>query len=620
MASNHTRAEKLSLVAAIQQRIDSGHTVSQAIRGLGISRATANRWIAAYKSGGEAALEDKKPTGRPPKLSLNRDEVHAVKFHRLRKESIDLALDEALRKGELRQSTADAILEIRDRFAAARRPVKWPSSLERALFLSPEDYTQFRGPKATGNVLPVGHRNMTWIDEDGTERPLLPGQLWESDDMSTNQPFRYTCPDTGEETAGRQGLYTLDVFSLKWLSASLCGRPRDAYRVEDIADHMLDTVAAYGLPLHWRLERGPWENIMIDGLALDSKRAQKQYGLDRDRFAGKRFGALSEIITIIRAKDSRGKGSVEGSFNHLQSLLAHESTDIGRKRGEFEAAMKHYLRAQRGDARSLNKFWTIDECADATRTAMEKFSAKGKQRDAFGKDLVVPDELWEERPSPRELDPADAWRFFPVKDFATVRHSQITKTVKHWPRPFVFTVNGIDPGILLGTGHRVIAAFHPGRPELGCYLFNCDTRRPIRGGDGFSFGQFLLVAPHFEGVPQIDLRENREPNKDRKRATAAVRSNFAAIKSSLAAKGSPQIKTSTARDGHGLSVAIQSGAAPLEPEAPDGSATLPTSGTTAARRTTKPDAGGGRRTNRPTVDSEELARREAELEDELADL
>ena len=108
--------------------------------------------------------------------------------------------------------------------------------------------------------------------QDGDTRLLMaPNSIWESDDMSLNEPFRYRDLETGEIQAGRQTLCTLDVYSAAWLGAQPLGRVRDAYRVEDIADHMRECVLQHGMPLIWRLERGVWENNFIDGIEIEGR-------------------------------------------------------------------------------------------------------------------------------------------------------------------------------------------------------------------------------------------------------------------------------------------------------------------------------------------------------------
>jgi hypothetical protein len=258
---------------------------------------------------------------------------------------------------------------------------------------------------------------------------------------------------------------------------------------------MLECVLAHGLPTVWRLERGPWENNFIDGIKL---------GVDCEGQAV-RWGGLDPIITISRAWKSKQKGTVEGSFDHLQTLLAHESMSIGRHRGEFEQATKLFLAAGRGDAEAWKKFWTLEDAAEGFRAAMLEFNQEPKQRRAHGRALVVPEDLYRAggQTAQRACPESELWRFCPFKGQATVRAGHIEKSVAHYPLPFRFQVNGVADGLHLEHGYPVLIAFHPGHPERGCHIFNADTGP--RNREGFAFGQALVVAPLAVDAPQVNL-------------------------------------------------------------------------------------------------------------------
>jgi hypothetical protein len=383
--------------------------------------------------------------------------------------------------------------------------------------------------------------------------------------MSGNQPFRYTGP--GGETLGRQILLSQDVTALKFLGGEPLGRPKDAYRVEDIADHMLNIVEAWGMPLFWRLERGPWENTFVNGVKLD------ELG---DRFAGQKWGALDDLFTIIRAYGSRGKGAIEGSFNFFQALLQNENdtVEIGRHRGEFEEAMRTFLKARslqtpESRQKQLDKFWTIDECANGLLVAMESFNARPKSRREWS-EMQVPDELWMEHPGKRELRPEDRWYFYPEKKLATVRTGQIHTTSRHWGSK-CFTVNGVPdaPVDYLPHGLRVLVAFDPARPELGAYIANAETGSLNRGH--WTFGQLLVpAAPDWslESPAQIDLRTDagakRELGQSKRAGTAALRSEFRATRDAGKSTEAPARK-SVARDGLGTALSLSNRADILVP-------------------------------------------------------
>lgn len=551
MSKFTTREQKLAAVERMDILRSQGQTNASASGAVGCSIQQYQRWKRGEGLGKRGVSEDKR-TGRPPVVELTDGEWNHLHWCAVKKESTNLAVEKFIREGQARPEVIAALSGILDKSASARRVANWPLSVRRACKVSNEEAALFRGAKHTQDVVPVGYRRLTWIDEEGNEHTLQPGDLYESDDMSINQPFRYAGGD-GQETLGRQVLISQGVQSLFFLGATPIGRPKDAYRGEDIADHMLSIVEAWGLPLWWRLERGPWENTCINGVKLDDL---------GNRFEGKRWGAMDDLFGIIRAYGSRGKGAIEGSFNFLQALLAHENDtpDIGRQRGEYEAATKVALAARNLKTpelkqRQLDKFWSIDECANGLLDALESFNGRPKQRREWGAETQVPAELWEDHPGKRELLAKDRWYFYPVKKIATVRQGQIVTTDKHWGRK-IFTVNGVPdaPAQYLPHGLKVLIAFDPSRPECGAYICNAETGSLNR--QNWGFGELLVpVAPDWdlESPVQIDLRsgaDKRSLGQSKRNASTAVRTEFRATREAGKAAETP-VRNSVARDGLG---------------------------------------------------------------------
>lgn len=556
MSRPATTNAKLDAVARVDALRATGYSSESACAIVRISTQQYRRWSRGEGLGTRGVSATKR-TGRPPAVELTDEEARKLRWWAIKKESTQLAVEKLIAKNAARPEVIASLIGILDRAAQQRRKPSWPMSVRRACAYTPEEAALLRGSKATANVVPVGHRRMIWIDPDGIERTLRAGDLYESDDMSLNQPFRH---GAGEgETLGRQVLFSQCTQSLKWLGASPLGREKDAYRAEDIADHMLSIVEAWGLPLFWRLERGPWENTIINGVDL------KELGA---RFEGKRWGAMDDLFGVIRAYGSRGKGAIEGSFDFFQALLAHENdtVEIGRSRGEFEAATKAFLAARSLKTpelrqRQLDKFWSIDEAAEGILNAMEDFSRRPKTRREWGAEMQVPDELWMEHPGKRELAAADRWYFYPVKKLCTVRNGQIQTTVPHWGAK-CFTVNGVPdaPVDYLPHGLKVLVAFDPARPELGAYVCNADTGSLNRGH--WTFGKLLVpAAPDWslESPAQIDLRTDRSAKRDlgqsKRNGTAALRSEFRATRDAGKSTETP-VRKSVARDGLGTSLAL----------------------------------------------------------------
>lgn len=510
-----------------------GASLRKACTATGYPLATISRWRKAQAAHGREGLRPRTDKcGRKPKFDLTEDEARALRALRMERGSLALAVEEFVQHVQCRPQTRAAILTELDASAAARRMPRWPLSIRRAGWVRAEESDLARGPKAFQTLEHCDRRDLTIELPDGRRIPMVPNSVWESDDMSVNEPFRYRDPGTGAMQLGRQTLCTMDVFSAAWLGASPIGRERDAYRAEDIADHIASLVSAYGLPMVWRFERGPWENTVIDGIELED---------------GSRWGGLDGLCHVVHTFKSRGKGLIENSFDLLQSLMAHASTSIGRERGEFERQTKHYLKAIKGNERAAQAFWDIAQCADGMREAMDRFNARPKERRAHGRETVVPADLYRTAVR-REVPAAEAWRLLPIKKHATIRKGHIETMADHYPLPFRFTVNGVTERYL-EHGYRVLIAFHPGRPEEGCHIFNAETGP--RNRDGLRLGEFLLHAPMAEDAPQVSLAPHEREVLARKNANAAVRSEFRAIARAGGLNITKRISTGTARDGWG---------------------------------------------------------------------
>lgn len=503
--------------------------------------------LRAWQLGGglPCSLYDRPRSGRPKRFSLTKAETKALRGFRLQKGSLPLALSWFVRDPACLPETRALILAELDRAAQRRREPHWPGSLRRAAQVTAEEEALFRGPKHFQRFEHCDRRGLWWIDDSGAPQASAANVLWESDDMSLNEPFTWRCAETGETQIGRQTLCTQDVFSRFWLGHTLIGRSRDAYRVEDIADHIRECVALHGLPVAWRIERGVWENSFIDGVKIGTD----AHGEDV------LWGGLEPIIHIERTFKSRGKGGIESSFNFLQDLIAHEGLHIGRGRGEFERATKLHLAASSGREAAASQFWSSTQGAEGLSIAMQQFNLEPKKRRAFGRDLVVPADLFHGAPR-REVPASELWRFCPIKATASVRRGHIEKAVKHYPIPFRFTVNGCGCDTYIPHGFKVLIAFHPGHPEMGCHVFNAETGANNR--EGWLFGELLLIAPIAEDAPQFSVAPQDRDFMRRKNANAAVRTEFRGIVPS----GRVASRTSTSRDGWGNSAVVENHARP----------------------------------------------------------
>lgn len=561
-----THQEKITIASHARALIASGQRQADVGRTLGLSPVQLHRLLRL-----DPALPAPRTViGRPATVPLTPHDALILRRHRLlnKNHSLAAAVEGFLDDAEATAPAKDALAAIIARAHAERRVVTWPFGVRKAAELTTTEKDLLRGPKHAFQSAPRA-RSAPFILLGEREVPLRSGLVFVSDDMSLNQPYRYFDAALSRETTGRQTLITRDVRSLRWLQADSCGRERDAYRLEDIADHMRNVVESNGLPLAWVVERGPWKNTFIDGFKLDD---------------GSRWGSLNDLFHIHHAFTSTGKTEIEGGFGYIQSLLSHKSTDIGATRGEFETATKLFLKAQQGDPSALRYFWSMPECMDALVAACETDNRKLKERQHLNGRTVTPEELWASEYALSPLRPEDQWYFLPVKKSATVRGGIIELSADHYERSFRFIAHGSEGIPVLDNLYPVLVAFHPGKPHEGCHVFNACSDH--RNREGFSFAQKIGVAEYYPDVPKLVIAAGAEGMELRKKCNAAIRAEYRSI---IPAGQGPGTLRSVARDGLGQALEIQRGgsitdaspatpaAAPATPRAPERSlAGLPT--------------------------------------------
>ncbi|CAK0781868.1 conserved hypothetical protein [Gammaproteobacteria bacterium] len=571
--SKTSAADRALIVAQIDGLVSDGMPVRNACLEIGCKFVNYYRWKSeAAKALIPSAPKEKKQAGRKAKFELSEAETRRLRFWRLVKGSIPLAVEcaiaealtgdgnpyfAALREciiserdtGErLSFENATAMRKHWQKATNERKAVVWPQSVQRACRVTAAEEAELRGKKHVTNERGTERRGNMIRTAEGDLIPWYAGAIWESDDMSLNDPFRFYDSKEGKEILGRQALFTIDAYSLHWLGCSHIGRDRDSYRAEDIASHFGDIIDQHGLPLIWRIERGRWDNAFIWGCKIGEDAEGKDI----------RWGGLDAIIHMRDKHTSTGKANVEGSFNLLQSIMDHgfngQTLSIGRSRGEVEGATREMLRSGR-DEDSLKKFWNITQSAEAVQQAMHLFNSRPKLRHNFANEMRVPAQLWAEcvkRPCPTE----ERWRFLPVKTTATIRKGGlIVVSVPHYAQSFRFRVNGGTRcnGVQLDKGHEVLIAFHPGEAWQGCHVFNADTS--ARNREGFKFAERIGVADWMEDALQEDLYA-ASYSTGQVKAAGQVRREFRSMVAGTHFSGR---RVSHAQDQHGNTLAIQSG-------------------------------------------------------------
>lgn len=496
------------------------------------------------------ALAPRPGSGRKCKFELSENESLVLRACVLARSTQDathfaLAVEDFTRHPACLATTRELIRAELDRAARLQRLPNWPISIRRAGMPTVQEAAWFRGRKHAQQFEQADRRGDYWIDEQQQRHPLLAHTIWEMDDASDNEPRRSIDPDTGETILTRQALWTQDVYSAAILGLTQVARARDSYRIEDVADHVLRCVEAWGWPKFMRLEMGDiWAGRFFHGFvpcAPGTTHVLPGWPEDMN------WGGL-DLCHIVNVHKSKGKGGIEGAFNLIQAMNAHASLSIGRARGEFEEATKALIRGHRTEEID-HRFWSMDQSADALTAVAERFNLRPKTRRIFGRGAVAPaDILRAARGLP--LLPSDLWRFMPIKRTATVRNGHVEVSVDHYPRPFRFKINGVDDHLHLDHGYTVLIAFHPGRAHEGCHVFNAESGP--RNRDGLRRAERLILAPLAADVAQIDL-SNAGDFSTRAKANAAVRRAFRAI--------GQAVKHDYAQDSEGREIRITEDAA-----------------------------------------------------------
>jgi hypothetical protein len=543
--SEVTPSQKFQAVNAVASLILEGKTPNQACAITGLSRSNYERWskaLALAEGNAWEAFAERRPTGRPTIAEFTPEETAIARWHRLTKDSLPVAVYFFLQDERIRPDLKESIRNLETRALENGTRAHYPPSIRRAFHVTDEDRAAFRGGKAPQNTELVTRRSLDWIDAAGNVHTFLPGQLWEMDDYSANQPFAYPDLETGEIRTGRQVLAALDVATAGWLSFDAIGRPKDAYRGEDILRFIERSFRAHGMPLFLRLERGSWDSSYIHGIDVP------------DLITG--WGALDALVNIQHVWKSKGKGTIEGSFDPLQTWLSHASLDIGRHRGEFAAQTKAMRQAANSatldDVRRLG-LWEQAEAIAAHEEAARIMNSRPRRRDiiAPGKYISADDLRAQQGWHTAELPESEAWRFYSCKRKATIAGGIITINPGNGYPETSFVCNGVD-GRHFDNGYQVLVAFDPAQPELGAYIANAD--RSHRNVNAIPIGEKLITAPMHNRAPQINLSGKQHQSISlRKAASAAATTEFRAIKSG---SGNSNLRVTAAGDGQGRRIEI----------------------------------------------------------------
>ena len=374
---------------------------------MGGSRASLDRWNAAFEAKGFPGLVDcKENAGRPRKFDLD-DEVKAevrrillTQTNRTEKSgSIPEAIRKATARGLIPQDLAE---EFEERARAGRRIV--PEALHRDLQIPEVLVKMHRSPSEA--LLEYVHApgDMMWIDDEhpGRRRFIRSGDILEADDATINFPVCVPWEQGGTPCAERYGVM---VSRFQWLVAidrasrfvpgwTFTMRPRSSYRGEDVTSLLYHVFRQHGVWKRAHLEGGVW--------ACD------------------KVCNLLEGLGVARTRryQPNQKPFIEGLFNLLWTKLSDMPGQVGRFRGEEDATNRVLESCRRGHTDPRQHFPMLGDALAALERVVHERNTQPVRTKQWG--TWVPEERWlSQRQSSfdrgllRPLPENTAWMFAP---------------------------------------------------------------------------------------------------------------------------------------------------------------------------------------------------------------
>lgn len=363
-----------------------GLSVAAACREAGLPRASFERWRARLAQGGIEALADNYANcGRKPLATLDEQELQVARGLYVQTGSATAALRLLASRPECREETAEAIIKrrrskhtitptLRGQLAAVPQAVRdWhksPTRVQREQFITP--------------------RTLGYLGADGRETPLLPGQLFERDDMSNNFLFWVEWPWGGDPCSEKYGvriargqnLLMLDAGSLRFLSFELLVRIRDSYRADDIWQWVGSTYRDLGIPeIGERWERGVWQANKLHGTPIEAGHTD----------ADTRIGGIQALGRRIITSHSPTTKIIENRFRYLQRVCADIPGQIGARRGEMEAVNKLWTACREGRRDPREYFPSYEQVTAALEAKLQWCNAEPVEGALYS---GIPNEIW----------------------------------------------------------------------------------------------------------------------------------------------------------------------------------------------------------------------------------
>lgn len=524
MTESEIRAGEIALyregvLQAVARDEAAGLSQNQASKRWGVSSATVGRWKKLYASGGRDALMPRwENSGRKPLAELDDTEKRIAQTLYLQTGSTTLALRKLAAHPECREETANVILTRR------RSKHTVTPTLRAQVTMSPDVLEFYRSPKQARFSF-LNPRDLSYIDATGERRQLMPGDLFERDDMSNNFLVWVPWPQGGDPCSDRYGvriargqlLVCMDVASQHIVSWTFLIRLLDSYRADDIWQWVGRDYLNIGQPrIGERWERGTWQSKKLRG---DDAPIAPGHTDEKIRVGG--LGALGVRMIVSQSPTTK---TIERRFNFLQSCMADIPFQIGRERGQMERETKVWTACRLGHRDPRDYALPHSAATQAIEGAAAFCNHEPVEGTVYS---GIPAEVWAQGIAAAPLVTTDPDR---LHLFARDRRT-ITASKAH------LMVRYTSP-----EGDR--SAWHFHHPDLRRYegrKFDLyfDRYQPAAGGtlvhaDGHQAGQRLGHAELVEGCPQFALNvpgsivSDPDGIRRRKAAAAAVRAEYRA--------------------------------------------------------------------------------------------
>lgn len=527
--------------------------------GFAVSRATLDRWAGRYAAAGlDGLIDGRQRSGRRRTvLTLTPEEHAAIRGAVLTTNrtadsgSVPEAMRLAARTGQLRPETAGEIE------ARLRDGARIPDALRRELIPAPAVVRQHRNPTDAGLDYLSAPGTTMWVRDrrTGEDRFCRVGDVLEADDASINLyvcvPWEIGgCPASerwGVKVGRFQWLVAIDRASRYVPGWSYTMRPRDSYRAEDIVGLFHGIFRQHGVWERLCLEQGAWKSHQVTAL-LEQLRIER-----------------------MTAWSPHQKPYIEGLFSSMWTKLSDLPGQIGRHRGEEEEAAAIARSCQRGATDPRLHFPMLADVLAALHRVTAERNAQRVESENYG--AWIPEERWlaqqaeaRETGRLRPLPAGAAWMFAPCSREWTVQGGTVGGSIQVMEGLSV-RYDFAAEWLTEFSGARVRAHFDSAAPtgQSDATLVLLDNVRDHRAGEVLGTAAQVNKTARY-ARRALGWGDDPDTGRDMRRVQAqALRAEVRTILPG----GRPGVATSTARDGLGRAITIESTpgatATPTEP-------------------------------------------------------